>query len=80
MVARPCPAGADLLRGRVDPDGNLHQFVTCKGGINDVKYCNPEVDTLLNDARKTPDAAARKVKYDAALKILNDDMPISLDD
>jgi len=62
--------------GRVDPDGNLHQFVTCKGGINDVKYCNPEVDTLLNDARKTPDAAARKVKYDAALKILNDDMPI----
>ena len=37
--------------GRVDPDGNIHQFVTCKGGINDTKYCNPEVDKLLNEAR-----------------------------
>jgi peptide/nickel transport system substrate-binding protein len=62
--------------GRVDPDGNLHQFVTCKGGINDVKYCNPEVDTLLNDARKSTDNAVRKQKYDAAAKILNDDMPV----
>ncbi|CAN7264350.1 ABC transporter substrate-binding protein [Phyllobacterium sp. LjRoot231] len=62
--------------GRVDPDGNLHQFVTCKGGINDVKYCNPEVDALLNDARKSTDNAVRKQKYDAAAKILNDDLPV----
>ena len=62
--------------GRVDPDGNLHQFITCKGGINDVKYCNPEVDALLNDARKSTDNAVRKQKYDAAAKILNDDMPV----
>src|SRR3546814_2921753 len=39
--------------GRIDPDGNLHQFVTCKGGINDSKYCNPEVDKLLDEARKS---------------------------
>lgn len=62
--------------GRVDPDGNLHQFVTCKGGINDVKYCNPEVDALLNDARKSTDNTVRKQKYDAAAKILNDDLPV----
>ena len=62
--------------GRLDPDGNIHQFVTCKGGINDVKYCNPEVDKLLNEARTSTDDAVRKQKYDAAAQILNDDMPI----
>lgn len=62
--------------GRIDPDGNIHQFVTCKGGINDVKYCNPEVDKLLNEARTSQDDAVRKQKYDAASVILADDMPI----
>ncbi len=62
--------------GRVDPDGNIHQFVTCKGGINDTKYCNPEVDKLLNEARGSTDNALRKQKYDAATAILNDELPI----
>ena len=62
--------------GRVDPDGNIHQFVTCKGGINDTKYCNPEVDKLLDEARQSTDEAVRKQKYDAALAILNDELPI----
>ncbi|MBW8301208.1 MAG: ABC transporter substrate-binding protein [Hydrogenophaga sp.] len=62
--------------GRVDPDGNLHQFVTCEGGINDAKYCNAEVDTLLNEARASTDEAVRKQKYDAAGKILDDDLPV----
>ncbi|MBP2549115.1 peptide/nickel transport system substrate-binding protein [Neorhizobium galegae] len=62
--------------GRVDPDGNIHQFITCKGGINDTKYCNPKVDELLNEARASTDDAVRKEKYDAASVILNDDMPI----
>lgn len=62
--------------GRIDPDGNLHQFVTCKGGINDAKYCNAEVDTLLNDARASTDETVRKQKYDAAGKILDDDLPV----
>ncbi len=62
--------------GRVDPDGNIHQFMTTDGGINDSKYSNPEVDTLLNDARVSNDAAQRKEKYDAALAILQEDMPI----
>ena len=62
--------------GRVDPDGNLHQFVTCNGGINDTKYCNPELDELLNAARASTDPAVRKEKYDAATAILDRDMPI----
>jgi len=62
--------------GRVDPDGNIHQFMTCKGGINDSKYCNPEVDKLLDEARRSTDNAVRKAKYDAARDILIKDLPI----
>ncbi|MBD1548305.1 ABC transporter substrate-binding protein [Labrenzia aggregata] len=62
--------------GRVDPDGNIHQFMTCKGGINDSKYCNPEVDKLLDEARQSTDNAVRKAKYDAARDILIKDLPI----
>jgi peptide/nickel transport system substrate-binding protein len=62
--------------GRVDPDGNIHQFVTCEGGINDSGYCNPEVDDLLNAARTSTDPATRKESYDAALAILGEDLPI----
>ena len=62
--------------GRVDPDGNIHQFMTCAGGINDSKYCNPEVDRLLNLARTQPNPADRKASYDAANAILKEDLPI----
>jgi len=63
--------------GRVDPDGNIHQFVTCHGGLNDMKYCNPEVDALLNGARGVTDPAERKAKYAAAMKIVETDKPIT---
>lgn len=62
--------------GRTDPDGNLHQYVTTGGGINDAHYSNPEVDRLLDEARATNDMAERKEKYDAARDILNEDLPI----
>ncbi|MCJ8140843.1 ABC transporter substrate-binding protein [Falsirhodobacter halotolerans] len=62
--------------GRPDPDGNLHQFVTCEGGINDPKYCNAEVDEHLNAARATTDFDTRKGHYDAAGAILAEDLPI----
>ncbi len=69
---------ADLVgwSGRVDPDGNIHEFVTCDGGINDSKYCNPKVDELLNNARTSTDTATRKKDYDAAEEILAEDLPI----
>lgn len=62
--------------GRVDPDGNLHQFVTCKGNLNYGQYCNADVDKLLNDARIKSSVTERKPLYDAAQKILADDDPI----
>ena len=62
--------------GRVDPDGNIHQFVTTDGGINDSGFSNPDVDAALNAARKVPDTDARKVEYDKARAILIDEAPL----
>ena len=62
--------------GRVDPDGNIHQFMTTDGGINDSKYSNPEIDRILNAARETNDNAERQALYAEARAILNEDLPI----
>lgn len=62
--------------GRIDPDGNIHQFVTSKGSQNDGRYSNPEVDRLLDEARTVYEVAERKKRYDAAQKILQDELPI----
>jgi peptide/nickel transport system substrate-binding protein len=62
--------------GRIDPDGNLHQFVTTKGNQNDGRYSNAEVDRLLDEARTIYDVAERKKRYDAAQKFLQDELPI----
>lgn len=62
--------------GRVDPDGNIHQFMTTGGGINDSKYSNPEMDRHLNEARLSTDPAVRKESYDAAIALQQEDMPI----
>jgi peptide/nickel transport system substrate-binding protein len=62
--------------GRVDPDGNIHQFMTTGGGINDTKFSNPTVDKELNAARTVYDVAARKAHYDAAEKVLREELPI----
>ncbi|SEF66390.1 ABC transporter substrate-binding protein [Bosea lathyri] len=62
--------------GRIDPDGNIHPFVTTKGNQNDGKYSNAEVDRLLDEARTVYDVAERKKRYDAAQKILQDELPI----
>ncbi len=62
--------------GRTDPDGNIHAFMTCEGGLNDSRYCSEEVDNLLNEARLSTDAADRKASYDAANAILREELPI----
>ena len=62
--------------GRVDPDGNIHQFVTTGGGINDSKFSNPVVDRELNAARAVYDTAARKKHYDAAMAVLRAELPL----
>ncbi|MEM7488095.1 MAG: ABC transporter substrate-binding protein [Pseudomonadota bacterium] len=62
--------------GRVDPDGNIHQFVTTDGGINDSGFSNPDVDTALDAARVSSDPTERKAQYDAARAILIDEAPL----
>ncbi len=52
--------------GRIDPDGNIHQYQTCDGSLNETGYCDEEVDTLLNKARAVTDTAERKALYDGA--------------
>jgi peptide/nickel transport system substrate-binding protein len=49
--------------GRSDPDGNIYSFATCKGGQNDGRYCDAEVDRLLDEARAVPDAVQRIAIY-----------------
>ncbi len=61
--------------GRVDPDGNNHQFVTTNGGINDSKFSDPKVDELMNAARVAPTVAERKALYDEAMVIMLDELP-----
>lgn len=55
--------------GRTDPDGNIHVFTESKGALNDGKYADPEVDRLLNEARRVGDPAARKALYARAAAI-----------
>jgi peptide/nickel transport system substrate-binding protein len=62
--------------GRLDPSGNIHQYATCKGSLNDGRYCNAEVDRLLDAARGEPDEAKRKALYSQFLTIMNDEKPI----
>lgn len=60
--------------GRVDPDGNNHQFVTTNGGINDSKYSNPKMDELMDAARVAGSTEERKALYDEAMTIMLDDL------
>jgi peptide/nickel transport system substrate-binding protein len=49
--------------GRLDPDGNIHQYHTCAGTLNETGYCDPETDALLDAARAETDPAARYDLY-----------------
>lgn len=62
--------------GRVDPSGNIHQYLSCKGNLNDGKFCDPAVDKLLNDARAESDTAKRRAMYDQVLTAMQDQRPI----
>ncbi|KOF52162.1 MULTISPECIES: ABC transporter substrate-binding protein [unclassified Achromobacter] len=62
--------------GRVDPSGNIHQYLSCKGNLNDGKFCDPEADKLLNAARAESDTAKRRELYDKVLSIMQDQRPI----
>ena len=54
--------------GRVDPDGNIHQFHTCKGSLNTTHVCDEAVDALLNRAREVSDQGERAKLYREAIE------------
>lgn len=53
--------------GRVDPDGNIHQFHTCGGSLNTTGACDKAVDDLLNKAREASDQTQRAALYKEAV-------------
>ncbi len=54
--------------GRLDPDGNIHQFQTCAGSLNVTHFCDETVDTLLNKAREVTDQKERVELYRQAIE------------
>lgn len=61
--------------GRGDPDPTLYTFFSCKGGQNFNRYCNPELDRVLDAARAEGDVDRRKALYVQADTILRADLP-----
>jgi peptide/nickel transport system substrate-binding protein len=62
--------------GRVDPDGDIYEFVASKGSQNIAGYKSDELDGLLNKARTTNDEAERKEIYKQAVAVVNKDRPL----
>ena len=62
--------------GRIDPHGNMANFLTTQGGSNYSGYGNPEVDGLLRQAAQLTDPAARAATYGHVVEILQRDIPI----
>ncbi|AWN22496.1 peptide ABC transporter substrate-binding protein [Deinococcus irradiatisoli] len=61
--------------GRVDPDGNIYDWVRTGGAYNYGRYSNKDVDALLAKARTQSAISARKATYNVALGKVLDDMP-----
>ncbi len=53
--------------GRVDPDGNVYNFLHTGGALNIAGLSDPAIDAALDDARRSPDMAARAKDYATAL-------------
>ncbi|HEY1156962.1 MAG TPA: ABC transporter substrate-binding protein, partial [Arthrobacter sp.] len=62
--------------GRVDPHGNMYNFLATGGGNNYSGYSNPAVDKLLTDASASTDQAARAALYGKAVQQVQADNPI----
>jgi peptide/nickel transport system substrate-binding protein len=62
--------------GRVDPDGNIYNFVACGTPLNDGHYCNQDLDKELKAARAVDEPAERLKHYTAAAQVLLKDLPI----
>ncbi len=47
-------------------------------GFNDMKYCNPELDVIFDEAKRTFDEDARRELLIEASNIVNDEQPIAV--
>ena len=61
--------------GRVDPSGNIHQYVACKGNLNDGRFCDAEIDKLLDEARAVSDEGKRRELYSQVLQKMQVERP-----
>ncbi|GAQ25141.1 ABC transporter substrate-binding protein [Tepidanaerobacter syntrophicus] len=61
----------------LDPDNVLYALYSSRtiGSINESFYTNPQVDQLLEEARRSTDLAHREELYKRAQQIINDDCP-----
>jgi len=62
--------------GRIDPDGNIQQFVGTTGSQNDSGYSNPALDKVLDQGRAELDPAHRTQIYKQATQMIMDDAPL----
>lgn len=61
--------------GSPDPDQNIYDLYVTDGTRNYSRYANPKLDKLLQAARVETADALRKEKYDAAMQVINEDIP-----
>ena len=59
----------------IDPDGALRPTFTCNASYNNVSYCNPQFDNLMDQALSVSDPDQRKALYHDAMQILANDQP-----
>lgn len=59
--------------GRIDPDANITNFVGTGGSQNVAGYSNPQLDSLLDQARQSTNTDERKKLYGQAVTILQQD-------
>jgi peptide/nickel transport system substrate-binding protein len=62
--------------GRVDPDGNIYQFLATSGSQNDSGYSRPKMDILLNNERKATTLGARRTLFREVQKVILQDRPL----
>ncbi len=62
--------------GRVDPHGNMFNFLSTGGGNNYSGYSNPEVDDTLKSAAQTNDDGERAELYGQAVAQVQEDNPL----
>jgi peptide/nickel transport system substrate-binding protein len=55
-----------IWSGRADPDANISIWLACDGFLNWGRYCDPELDALLNQAKATTVPAERRAFYHQA--------------